>query len=128
MEIWNKYETLELVGVKVKPSAELRAGTYTNDELEALYEAIISEEKGRVTEELLARERCIPGSLLLSAGSCHICSEGCTRAGNQSCRHPDLMRYSVESLGGNVQKAAHDLLNTDIMWPQNGKMRRISCS
>ncbi len=122
MDFWHKYEALELIGVKVRPDESLRAGTYTAERLREIYETLVFEEKRKLSVELVAREREIPGSFFLSAGSCDICPEGCTRTACQPCRHPDLMRYSVESLGGNVQKAARDLLHIEIMWPQNGKL------
>jgi predicted metal-binding protein len=121
-DIWRKYETLELIGVKVRPSATLRDGTYTREQLREIYEALTFKEKRKLSSELLARETETPGSLFLSEGSCDICPEGCARTASQPCRHPDLMRYSVESLGANVQKAARDLLHIEIVWPQNGKL------
>jgi len=122
MDFWHKYEALELIGVKVRPDESFRAGTYTREQLREIYETLVFEEKRKLSAELLAREQEIPGSLFLSAGSCDICPEGCTRTGRQPCRHLDLMRYSVESLGGNVQKAVRELLHIEIMWPQNGKL------
>jgi len=122
MDVWRKYETVELIAIKVRPSATLRDRTYAGDQLREIYESLVSEEKHRLTAELLAREGETPNSLFLSGGSCDICPEGCARASNQPCKHPDLMRYSVESLGGNVQKAAQDLLHIEITWPQNGRL------
>ena len=38
------------------------------------------------------------------------------------CVHPDEMRYSIESLGGDVVKTAAELLGTEIKWAASGEL------
>ena len=40
-----------------------------------------------------------------------ICST-CTRPMGKSCLYPDMLRYSIESLGGDVVKTAENLLES----------------
>ena len=38
------------------------------------------------------------------------------------CRRPELMRYSIESLGGDVCATAQNLLATPIKWASEGRV------
>lgn len=55
-------------------------------------------------------------SQYLAPGSCHLCPEGCTRKVGAPCRRPDQLRYSIESLGGDVVALSEDVLGTKILW------------
>ena len=67
--------------------------------------------------KLFEEEEKHPGSKSLSAGSSHICGEdNCSKPLGQPCRFPDKMRYSVESLGGNVGLTASKLLGIQLQW------------
>lgn len=59
-------------------------------------------------DELLEEEAWQPGSLCLSAGN----------AGNVETSR---MRYSIESLGGNVSKLCKDLLGISLEWGKGGE-------
>lgn len=58
-------------------------------------------------DELIALEESTPGSLCLSAGNCGL-KEG------------DRLRYSIESLGGNVDRLCRDLLGISLEWGKDG--------
>ena len=82
-----------------------------------------AEVKEKITAELFEMENTNPGSVSLSAGSCSLCGKGnCTRPSGAPCRYPDKMRYSIESLGGNVGKTVHDLLGIQLEWIEEGKV------
>jgi predicted metal-binding protein len=66
-------------------------------------------------------ENEIPGSCALAAGSCAICKE-CTRPKGTECRYPEKMRYSIESLGGNVVQLMKDELGIEMKWAEAGKL------
>ena len=83
----------------------------------------MAEVKEKITAELFEMENTHPGSVSLSAGSCSICGKGnCTRPSVKPCRYPDKMRYSIESIGGNVGKTVHDLLGIQLEWIEEGKV------
>jgi predicted metal-binding protein len=77
--------------------------------------------KQKIADELYIMESHSPGSLSLSAGSCQLC-EGCTRPCGAPCRHRDQLRYSIESLGGNVGKTITDLCGIELEWIEEGKL------
>jgi predicted metal-binding protein len=58
-------------------------------------------------DELFILEKSNPGSMCLSAGNCGV-SEG------------DRLRYSIESLGGNVDKLCRELLGVPLEWEKEG--------
>lgn len=75
--------------------------------------------KRELDEKLLKMED--GGSVSLAAGSCARCTP-CLREKGEPCVHPDLMRYSIESLGGNVVKIASELLGTEMKWGKDGQL------
>ena len=77
--------------------------------------------KTALMNELYDMERAEPGSLALSAGGCDLCEE-CARGKGHPCFKPELMRCSVESLGGNVIKCITELLGEEVLWADNGKL------
>ena len=83
---------------------------------------IMQEVKDDMSRELYKLEKEYPGSISLSAGSCSMCEEGCTRTEGQHCRYPELMRYSIESLGGNVGKTVSKLMGYELEWVEEGKL------
>ena len=62
-------------------------------------------------------------SVSLSAGSCTICGVGnCTRPSGAPCRHAGKIRYSIESLGGNVGLTCRKLMGLQLEWIEDGKV------
>lgn len=114
-DYWKKYKTLMIRGNKIIFEPET---TSLDDCLAAMKEV-----KAQMSEELFELEEQIPGSVSLSAGNCVVCGEGnCSRPFGEPCRFPEKMRYSIESIGGNVGKTVHDLLGCDIEWMEEGKV------
>lgn len=104
---WKKYQTLKIIGTKVFVPDEIQEKTWTPEEMKDLYRKILLPVRKQQMEELFELEQAIPGSVQLGAGSCVLCAENtCARLEGKPCRFPDKMRYSIESLGGNVSKAA----------------------
>jgi predicted metal-binding protein len=60
-------------------------------------------------DELLMMEKQLPGSVCLSAGNAGIVEE-------------ERMRYSIESLGGNVDKLCKDVLGISLEWGKDGAL------
>ncbi len=57
---------------------------------------------------------------LLLAGSCDHCDTPCARLSGESCRHPELVRPSLEGWGIDVTSIAREIFNTEIEWGTNG--------
>ncbi|MBR0134631.1 MAG: DUF2284 domain-containing protein [Clostridia bacterium] len=117
--IWASYGTLLLYAKKVVIPEEARR-IPEGSEREA-YESLLRPYKEALFEELLSMEREEPGSFALSAGGCLEC-EACTRPENKPCRLPSRMRYSVESIGGDVLKAIENLLGEKVLWAEKGML------
>ena len=114
-DYWKKYNTLMAKGYKIIFDPET---TSLDDSFAAMKEV-----KAQMSEELFELEEQIPGSVSLSAGNCSVCGEdNCSRPFGEPCRFPEKTRYSIESIGGNVGKTAHDLLGCDIEWMEEGKV------
>ena len=60
-------------------------------------------------EELFVLEKELPGSVCLSAG-------------NAGISQKERMRYSIESLGGNVDKLCRELLGISLEWGKDGAL------
>ncbi len=113
-DYWKRYDDLYILGYQI---------FFEDGTTEAESLRIMEEVKARMSEELFAMEEEHPGSISLSAGSCSICGkENCTRPQGKPCRYPDKMRYSIESIGGNVGKTVHDLLGIPLEWIEEGKV------
>lgn len=111
MQLWRKYKSIQLFGRILAPETDVDASAML---------AALEREKDILLNELLDLEKKHPGSLALSAGCCTICDEGCNRPDKRPCRHRDKMRYSIESLGGDVAKASERYLDTPLLWIKGG--------
>ena len=113
-DYWKEYSSLLIVAYKIN----FEAGTDEKKSME-----IMADVKDKITEELFAMEEEHAGSVSLSAGSCSVCGKGnCTRNEGTHCRYPEKMRYSIESIGGNVGKTVSKLLGIELEWIEEGKM------
>lgn len=87
---------------------------------------IMHEVKGDMSRQLYEMEAQNPGSVSLSAGSCSMCKKegfaGCTRSEGKPCGHPELMRYSIEAIGGNVGLTVSKLMGIELEWVTEGKL------
>lgn len=111
---WKNYKKLLVVARKINFTKEVTP--------EQSYE-IMKEVKADMAKELYKMESEVPKSISLSAGSCDLCQEeGCTRKDGISCRYPDKMRYSIESIGGNVGLTVSKLLGIRLEWIEEGKV------
>lgn len=72
-------------------------------------------EKPIFNGEMLALERKEPGSRALYAEECDECKT-CARLTGKPCRFPEIMRYSIESLGGCGVKLVSELFGFEVLW------------
>ena len=122
-EYWNRYESLFLYGRKILFSSEMTKQTYQQEDLWRLTDTILEAEKQDMAAELFAMEKQYPDSVSLSAGCCMLCGrDGCTRQKGLPCVRPESMRYSIESLGGNVGLTITRYLHQELLWMEEGKL------
>lgn len=112
LDYWNSFDRLLVVGYQLNFGSERTAESMTG----ALWDI-----KQKLTEELYSLEEEFPGSESLSAGTCRIC-DGCSKSEGTPCRFPEKMRYSIESIGGNVGKTISDLCGIELEWIEEGKL------
>ncbi|MEG0157097.1 MAG: DUF2284 domain-containing protein, partial [Anaerovoracaceae bacterium] len=122
-EYWNRFSQLKLLGRKIIFDQETVKPVYEKAELDEIIGQVLMVEKDKLTLELWAMEEEIPGSISLSAGSCSLCGEGnCSKPLGDKCRNQAKMRYSIESLGGNVGRTCEKLLCEHLEWIEEGKL------
>ena len=112
VEFWKRFDVLQIYGYRL---------SYRGERTLRQMEDALWKEKERLDAELREMEREHPGSMALSLGSCRLC-ETCTRQEGGQCRHPELVRHSIESVGGNVEKTLKDLCGIEIEWAADGDL------
>lgn len=125
MDYWQGYETIKCVAYKIEYEEQREISDYSE----------IAEVKEMMQKRLHSLENEYPGSVLLSAGSCSLCAEyagadfvkgrradWCTRIKGEPCARPDCMRYSIESIGGDVVAPLKDLFGLEIKWAEENMM------
>lgn len=127
MDIWNNYKNLEIVVIKVIYDDQSRSTQYSKEELIEIGEETLLKEKEKLLDEYLLKEKDFTDSLFLAAGSCDICSKtdgvpNCAKQENKECRFPEKMRYSIESLGGDVVKTAKEIFDIEIKWSEDSTL------
>ena len=134
IEYWKQYKNLLVVGYRITFDDEMCSKTYTKEEINKITQEVLAVEKENITQELYAMEEKFEDSVSLSAGSCNLCGDTmmsgncCNRKecsngkASECCRHYDKLRYSIESIGGNVGKTCSKLLHDEIEWIQEGKL------
>lgn len=121
-EYWKQYETLELTAVKIIFDEKYAGKPVSQEEAGRIIEDSLWNVKADLSAELLEKEQANPGSVSLSAGSCHLCHGQCGKADGKPCRFPEEMRYSIEALGGNVGLTISELMGIELEWMEEGKL------
>lgn len=119
-ELWKKYKYVYIIGTKIIFNKDVINSLDEDVAKEQMQEALWQEKK-TLLEKLWKLEEDYPGALSLSAGSCKLCPK-CQRQIDRSCIHPDKMRYSIESIGGDVGKTLSKLLGIELQWAKDGKL------
>ncbi len=122
MDFLRQFSQLELVALQLIFDRKLAGKIYSKQEIKLIYDNILAPERRAFDAALLDAEKSSGGTALY-AGSCTLCGKKeCARVKNQPCLNPDKMRYSIESLGGNVVTLARDYLGVEILWVKDGKL------
>ena len=84
---------------------------------------LILPERRRLEQQLLGMERQYGGLSFAYVGTCLHCPEGtCTRPDGKPCRHPELVRPSLEACGFDVARTASELFGIEMKWGSGGRM------
>ena len=122
LSYWRQYQTLLLTARKITFCEEALSLTFPPEEVNEIINQVVLPEKQKLTDMLMEEEKKYPGSISLSAGSCNLCKNGCAKPLGQPGRFPDQMRYSSESLGGNVGLTIEKLMGIQLEWMEEGKL------
>lgn len=119
---WRQFQTLDLLAVKITFDLDYAGQSFTPEQLNEIYDQSMKIEKERLSEILHKKENEYTHAISLSAGSCTCCHDGCTRCSGQTCRYPDQLRYSIESLGGNVGLTLSRCMGIELEWIEEGRL------
>ena len=114
------HRTVLLVGTRILPDPALRRCREAG-RCREIGREMLGRERARLDPLLLEWERNDPGSRAFFAGTCHLCpTEGCTRREGLPCRHPGLIRPSLEAFGFDIGRTASELLHIELKWSRDG--------
>ncbi len=132
-EFWLKFKTVDMIGIKFVFTEETKAKFQETENMFDFIDNTVNTEKRKLRDELMALEGENEGSFALLAGPCDLCTD---KAGNRnclrpncgltfsqrakSCRFPDKVRFSFESIGADVMSTSDQLLGLPILWIANG--------
>lgn len=72
---------------------------------------------------LLSLERRYDGRAFAYAGRCRYCPPGsCTRLTGEACRHPELVRPSLEACGFDLERTTESLLGIPLQWGEGNQL------
>ena len=108
---WNQFQTLDLFAVKIIYNDNYAGKQFSEHKIADIMRQSLNVEKARMSQALFRLEEKFPGSVSLSAGSCSL-----------PCRYPDKLRYSIESLGGNVGLTLSQCMGIDLEWMEEGRL------
>lgn len=119
--VWKQYTSILLYEEKIFVNPALQNKCFIQEHINELSRALLAPAKRQMTDALLTLEKEYPGSKALFAGTCELC-ESCDKVQGIPCRHPDLMRFSIEALGGNVAQALRLYFDDTILWAKDGQL------
>ncbi len=123
MEVWRKYQQLKIIALKIIVPEEMREKEFDQEGKSRVITTLLDDYKKEFDEYILEEEKKTPRSMGLSGGSCLICSPApCSRQEGKPCRHPDKMRHSIESLGGDVSLTVSRYLGEKLEWIRDGHL------
>ncbi len=122
VDYWRQYQVFDLTAVKILFDEAYAGRICTKEEQQEIFRKSVWKVKEELSKELFLREQKIPGSISLSAGSCMRCGENCSRREGKPCPFPEEMRYSIESLGGNVGQTISRLMGIELEWMEEGRL------
>ncbi len=111
-----KYKYICITGTQIVPDPSSVPTIPAGTEKEVVI-GLLTEVRLQLDSWLRWLETEYPGSLACYAGTCHLCPDDtCTRITGQPCRHPHLIRHSLESFGFDLGRTAEELLHIQVVW------------
>ena len=118
MDVWNSFNKLKIIAFKLNFSDEELNREYSDKELDFILKKL-ERMKVKLMNDIYALED--ENSLGLFLGNCNLCMK-CTREFGMPCKMPFKMRYSIESLGGNVDQIIEDIFGFKIIYAENNRL------
>lgn len=116
-KIWESYNKIKIIAFKYIFSNDLLDKTFEKYEIEIFLKKLLKTKIGLV-DILYGMED--DNSFVLSIGPCNLCAK-CSRD-FMYCENPLKLRYSIESLGGDVDSLCRDIFGDEILYIENGKL------
>ncbi|WP_407414558.1 DUF2284 domain-containing protein [Methanobrevibacter sp.] len=118
MDVWNSYDKFKLIAFKIDFDDDELSNEYSDKELDFILKRL-ERMKIKLMNDIYALED--ENSYALFLGKCNLCMK-CTREFGMPCKMPFKMRYSIESLGGNVDQCIEDIFGFEIQYAQNNRL------
>ena len=118
MDVWNYFEKFKIIAFKIDFDEEELSMEYSDKELDFILKRL-ERMKVKLMNDIYVLED--ENSYALFLGKCNLCMK-CTREFGMPCKMPFKMRYSIESLGGNVDQCIEDIFGFEIKYAQNNHL------
>ncbi|WP_303247204.1 DUF2284 domain-containing protein [uncultured Methanobrevibacter sp.] len=119
-EIWKSFNKIKIIAFKFNFNEEVLNQEFSEEEMEMFFKRL-ERTKLKLMRVIYGLEAENPGSLGLYLGTCNLCMS-CTRMFGMRCKMPFKMRYSIESLGGNVDDMIKDVFGSEVLYAKDGKL------
>ena len=113
-EIWKGYDNIRLYFMKITFTDEFKRKNLPYKNFRENSRKLFQVEKKKILKKMLDEEKRLNG-LFLTCGPCVLCIP-CEKYNGNPCRHPELMRYAVESVGVNVVECVRDYFGVEAQW------------
>jgi len=117
------FKTVTFIGTVIEFDEQTRLACKTPEQAIAVGKQAMEEVWQSLLPRMYEMEQKAPGSRCFTF-RCVLCPEGCTRPSGKPCRHPERLRYSLESVGFDITAAATDLLGIDLNWSSDGSLSK----
>ena len=115
------FSQVMLMGTTIEFDEETRIACKNTEQSTVMGREAMQEVWKTLLPKLYEMERNTPGSRCFTF-RCVLCPEGCTRPEGKPCRHPELMRHSLESVGFDIEAMTRELLGIDLEWSTDGSL------
>ncbi len=120
---FSPFREVAFIGIQTFITDDYQQPTHSPQALQERSEGVMTDVRRLADPILFSTERDLAPARLFLPGSCHLCDDsGCTRTAQLPCRHPQLMRPSLEAVGFNIALAAEELLHIHLHWPSDLRM------
>lgn len=124
-DYWRKYKYFHIIGTRMVFDLPDSHGEIRSEERGKSVKQACLKEKDFLWSKLKKLEKKYPGSLGLSAGSCHMCSQT-IKPRSGGCRYPDKIRYLLEAMEASPGRTAGDIIEHEFQWQDNEPLKPIT--